>query len=145
MERKNTHSLFFTSSDCISWSRRDKEPCRTFAFETWAQCWISHLAIREFLPVQCLTYLGRDPWYSCLVCQHSALEVLRGRQLELELFGLDPARHRFSSVFQADMDILMCQQPFPCHQLAGTSHLAPAKAAQSNPVWPNHSCLTLAP
>lgn len=71
--------------------------------------------------------------------------VERKRQLELELFGLGPAGHHFSSLFQADMDILMCQQPFPCHQLAGTSHLAPAKAAQSNPVWLHHSCLTLAP
>lgn len=64
------------------------------------------------------------------------------RQLELELFGWDPAGHHFSSVFQADMDILMRQQPSPCHQLAGTFHLAPAKAARSNPMWPCHSCLT---
>lgn len=82
-------------------------------------------------------------WHPSLVCQHSALEVLRERQLELELelFGLDPARHPFSSVFPADIDILMCQQPSPCHQLAGIFQLAPAKAAWSNPTWPCHSCL----
>lgn len=102
-----------------------------------------HTSLSEgFCLVQCLTYLGRGTWHSCLLCQHSALEVLRERQLELELFGLDPAGYHFSSVFQADMDILMCQQPSPCHQLAGTFHLAPAKAAQSNPTWPCHSCLT---
>lgn len=51
-----------------------------------------HTSVRELLPVQCLTCLGGGTWHSCLVCQHSALEVLTERQLEL--FGMDIASPR---------------------------------------------------
>lgn len=131
------HGLVFTSSsDWFHGAGEIRSPAGPLLFKHGLSAGF-HTSLSEFLPVQCLTYLGRGTWHSCLACQHSALEVLRERQLEL--FGLDPAGHHFSSVFQADMDILMCQQPFPCHQLAGTFHLAPP---WSNPTWPCHSSLT---